>query len=70
LFLIIGSFILLGWRSNKTYFLATKNGTAKDDRYLISWVCIKNFPNLYFPTSFSANMDWIKLSEKKILRIV
>jgi hypothetical protein len=70
LFLIIRNFILLGWRSTKTYFLATKTGTAKDERYLISWVCIQNFPNLYFPTAFSVNMDWIKLSEKKILRIV
>lgn len=33
----------LGWRHNKTYFLATKTGVPKDDRYLISWVgiCIR-----------------------------
>ena len=30
----------LGWRYNKSYFLATKTGASKDDRYLISWVCI------------------------------
>jgi len=27
-----------GWRYTKTYFLATKIGASKDDRYLISWV--------------------------------
>ncbi|CAF5123285.1 unnamed protein product, partial [Rotaria sp. Silwood1] len=27
----------LGWRYNKSYFLATKTGVSKDDRYLLSW---------------------------------
>ncbi|CAF0988487.1 unnamed protein product [Adineta steineri] len=26
-----------GWRYNKSYFLATKTGSPKDDRYLLSW---------------------------------
>lgn len=32
----------LGWRYTKTYFLATKTGTPKDERYLLSWVYISN----------------------------
>jgi len=39
-FLIIYIFIVLGWRYNKTYFLATKTGASKDERYLLSWVFI------------------------------
>ncbi|CAF1267909.1 unnamed protein product [Rotaria sordida] len=27
----------LGWRYNKSYFLATKTSASKDDRYLLSW---------------------------------
>ena len=44
--LVFHSYILninvssLGWRYNKSYFLAMKTGASKDDRYLISWVCI------------------------------
>lgn len=31
-------FLYLGWRYNKTYFVATKTGSKKDERYLLTWV--------------------------------
>ena len=33
----------LGWRYNKNSFLAAKNGTSKDERYLLTWVEMRSF---------------------------
>jgi hypothetical protein len=45
-------FVILGWRYNKSYFLATKTGSPKDDRYLLSWVVIGILIHIYFSIYF------------------
>lgn len=35
---VVEPLLELGWRHNKNYFLVSKNGVSKDERYLLTWV--------------------------------